>query len=96
MWTAKYTPIILNNNSRYFDADTLSGRGVLIPSYIFNEIGLFDEDLPQYSADYEYFIRAKKRNIKLLIDSESIVYTYPDDSEIKNSNASLKEILFSI
>lgn len=42
----------------------LPGRGLLIPRKVFKINGLFDENtFPQYGADFDYVLRARKNNI---------------------------------
>jgi GT2 family glycosyltransferase len=44
------------------------GRSVIIPKNVFDQIGLFDEThLPHYGADHDFYLRARKRGIQLLI-----------------------------
>jgi GT2 family glycosyltransferase len=48
--------------------DALSGKGMLIPVKVFNEIGLFNEvELPHYHADTEFTLRAAKKGFKIFI-----------------------------
>lgn len=50
------------------------GRGVLLPTSIFKEIGFFDEvNLPHYWADHDFYLRACKQGIPLFIASRAIV-----------------------
>jgi GT2 family glycosyltransferase len=59
--------------------DTLSCRGALIPVNVFKKIGLFNERyLPHYLADYEFFIRAHRHGIDLLMSYEAVVYNKDD------------------
>lgn len=73
---------------------TLPGRGTLIPKNVFEKIGLFDsKSFPQYAADYDFSIRAKKNGFELYINSEAILY-----SRFKNTgigNISDKEVLYT-
>lgn len=44
------------------------GRGVIVPKCVFEKIGLLDEKhLPHYGADHDFYLRAKKKGIPLLI-----------------------------
>jgi len=46
----------------------LNGRGTLIPATVFTTVGLFDEDrFPQYAADYDFALRARKNGIPVMI-----------------------------
>jgi len=50
------------------------GRGVLIASSAFADIGLLDEEsLPHYWADHDFYLRAKKNNWSLCISTKAIV-----------------------
>lgn len=52
----------------------VGGRGVIIPSQIFELLGFFDENnLPHYGADHDFYLRAKKKGVKLLIATDSFV-----------------------
>lgn len=42
-------------------AETLPGRGMLVPTEVFHRIGLLDEKaFPQYAADFDFSLRARK------------------------------------
>jgi GT2 family glycosyltransferase len=72
------------------DSDTLPGRGMLIPYQVFGRIGLFDEKrLPQYGADYDFSIRAKKAGYKLLVSCRAVVYA---DMKNEGYGSKLQEI----
>lgn len=58
------------------ESDTLPGRGLLIPSHVFREIGLFDQKrFPQYGGDYDFSLRAKKAGYRLLVSCKSFIYS---------------------
>ncbi len=53
----------------------LGGRGVLIPSTIFERFGLFDEvNLPSYYSDFDFFLRCGGRGILLFIAADAKIY----------------------
>lgn len=53
----------------------LGGRGVLIPSSVFERFGLFDEvNLPSYYCDFDFFLRCRNRGILLFIAADARVY----------------------
>ncbi len=57
--------------------DTLPGKGTLIPVEIFSKIGNFNyKRLPHYIGDYEFFCRAKKRGLKLLVGTKARLYNF--------------------
>ena len=57
-------------NLKKIETDYLPGRGLLIPAFVFEKIGFFDENnFPQSAADYDFTIRAKKNNIDIFCNS---------------------------
>lgn len=66
--------------------DVLSTRGVLIPVEVFKRIGVFEKRLRHYAADYEFFMRAKKRGFKLCMSSEAVVYGSEQDKVAEDSS----------
>ena len=54
----------------------LTGRGLLIPTKIFQLIGYFDEKFPQYGSDEEFCLCARKHGFDILIDCDSIIYSH--------------------
>lgn len=50
------------------------GRGALIPREVFDVVGLMDEvNLPHYAADHDFYLRCRKQNIALFIDTASVI-----------------------
>lgn len=96
--TAKY--IYLNRNNFYDynlqnrETDFLPGRGTLISIKIFRQIGFYDEMLPHYGADYEFSYRAKKNNIKLIVNYNSPVFIFSGNTGINNEINRLSIIEF--
>jgi GT2 family glycosyltransferase len=71
------------------ESDALPGRGMLVPSRVFKEIGLFDKKhMPQYGADYDFSLRAKKAGYRLLVSCQSVVYS---DIENKGYHSYLRD-----
>jgi len=74
----RYHPFLApyqKNLSGLHKSVVLPGRGVLIPTEVFEKIGYFDEKaLPQYKADYEFVLRANKKNIKTLISWDAVIF----------------------
>jgi len=65
----------------------VGGRGVIIPSTVFNRIGMFDEaDLPHYGADHDFYLRARGAGIKLFTACQAAV-------DIDNSTTTLSKKL---
>ena len=52
----------------------LSGRGILYPMAIFEELGLYDEKLIQYSSETDFTYRASKAGENVWISYNAIVY----------------------
>ena len=52
----------------------LGGRGVIIPTVVFERVGVFDElNLPHYGADHDFYLRCQKRGIPLFIATDASV-----------------------
>ena len=65
--------VINEKHNRKFDlnkkieVDWSGGMGVLIPKSVFTKVGLFDaENFPQYKGDFDFFLRAKKKGVRLI------------------------------
>jgi len=105
-WTAKFTRIARGGSrndarareGRYQTVDVLSGRGMLIPSAVFGEAGLFDEQrLPHYAADYEFAVRARRHGYALLVDYDAVVVAATGLTGLNNEDRPLpwKDLLRS-
>lgn len=55
---------------------SLPGRGILIPTNLLEELGLFDEKFKQYGSDSDFIFRARENNIKVFISWNAKLYTY--------------------
>ncbi len=78
-----------NIHCEVISTDTLPGRGMLIPSDVFNKIGLFDErHLPQYGADFDFSLRAKEAGYKLIVSRDATIHSDTENKgyETKNYN----------
>jgi len=62
-------------DKEYYEVDSLTGKGVLIPLVVFNEIGCFNDSIRHYHADTEFFIRAKNNNFNLHYLTTSFLYS---------------------
>lgn len=52
----------------------LGGRGTLIPVSVFDRVGLLDEEnLPHYGADHDFYLRCRRRGVRLLIAHDARV-----------------------
>lgn len=95
-WTAKYKSSIrvidfhqLKEKFTSFDTDLLPGRGTLIPIEAFQKVGLFDEvNFPHYAADEEFSNRCKNNGYKLIVSSNSIVFSEIEATGLKNVHQS--------
>ena len=55
----------------------LSGRGMWIPLSVIRKVGWMNEkNFPQYAADEEYSIRARKQGYELFFSTRAILYSY--------------------
>jgi GT2 family glycosyltransferase len=62
----------LNGRDGVVEADSLNGKGALIPVSVFREVGLYrSELLPHYHADTEFVIRAKRSGYGVRLDYHS-------------------------
>jgi GT2 family glycosyltransferase len=59
----------------------LPGRGLLIPSLVFNKVGLFDADrFPQVMADYDFSGKATKAGYETFCNCDARLLIYPQES----------------
>ncbi|MBK5273828.1 MAG: glycosyltransferase family 2 protein [Desulfuromonadales bacterium] len=66
---------------RIVEVPLANGNSTLIPAQVFREIGFFDEiNCPQYHADSEFLLRARKKGYKILVDRESKIYNKSEKS----------------
>lgn len=88
-WSREIRPLLKNNcqGQKYsardlpglLEVDAVSGRGLLIPAHVIEEIGLFDDvKFPHGYADHEFCMRAKKKGYRLLINTRALIYSHPD------------------
>ncbi len=64
--------------NEFYEVDTFTGKGVLIPIGVFKEIGLFHNELRQYHADTEFFFRAKKSGYHLYLLKRSKLLSHTE------------------
>lgn len=71
----------------------LPGRGILIPSKVFTDIGFFDaKNFPQSAADYDFSLKAAKAGYSVIVNTRVILYslgemtgsTFRDPYSLKN------------
>ncbi|RKY03939.1 MAG: hypothetical protein DRP55_00205 [Spirochaetes bacterium] len=80
------------------EVDWLTGMSVLIPKKVFNIIGYYDDkNFPQYTADAEFSMRAKKNGFRLIYEPRSLVWNagVEDVTEQQDIKTIIKD-LFSI
>lgn len=63
--------------------NVLTGRGTLFPARVFHEVGLFNEKLVHYGADYEFAARCERAGHTLLIGYKAVVMSRTDLSGLK-------------
>jgi len=86
----------------YLKSDTIAARGLLIPGYVINKVGLLDEiNFPQYRSDEDYALSCRKAGINVYISTSCIVYNNRANTGYDHTihEVSLKKIyrsLFSI
>jgi GT2 family glycosyltransferase len=79
-------------NCDFKEVDSLSGKGVLIPAFVFNKIGLYNfEMLPHYHADTEFIRRVKQLlDIKVYINYKTKVFSHQKLSGLGQINTEPK------
>jgi GT2 family glycosyltransferase len=88
--TAKSTPIRPTPGSSIQPVDRLPGRGTLIRTQVFRDLGLFDfEHLPHYAADLDFAHRASRHGYELLLSYEAKVFSHIDETGMAGVNRSL-------
>jgi GT2 family glycosyltransferase len=87
---------------KVIDSDMLPGRGTLIPMTIFDEVGMYDsKNFPQYAADEDFSLRARKKGWQLLIPTNVFVKSHIDQTGTDVENLrfgfrTYKNLFFSI
>jgi|RhiMetdeSRZDD1v2_1073273.scaffolds.fasta_scaffold15181_5 GT2 family glycosyltransferase len=70
----RYGYINRDDLSGCVSAVALPGRGMLVPTAVFKDIDLFDNKaFPQYAADFDFSLRARKAGYKLLCCCDTAV-----------------------
>ncbi len=64
-----------DDQARMLPTQVLPGRGMLIHTKVLDTIGLFDENLVQYSSDDEYCLRALKFGFQVCVCWLAVVYS---------------------
>jgi GT2 family glycosyltransferase len=64
-----------NTFAKPFEVDWLPGMGTLIPRALFEQIGGYDSvAMPQYLADTDYALRARRAGWRIIVEPRSRVY----------------------
>ena len=74
----------------------LGGRGVIIPSSVFKNIGYFDEEmLPHYGSDHDFYIRCRKNGVPLYVCPKARILTDSTSTSAADSpgHLSLREFI---
>lgn len=90
---------IRNVKVDYCEADSLSGKGVLVPIKVFRQVGIYNfEKLPHYHADTEFIRRAKEMGGFLcFINYKAKVFSHQELSGLGqiNTEPNVKEFVQS-
>lgn len=73
----------------------LPGRGMLIPTSVLKELNFFDENFIQYHSDFDFTLRAKKKNIGVFICWDARIYSFLEKTASGSSflKSSFKSLL---
>ena len=75
--------IIFDDNTTLLELSVVSGRGMLIPRKIIENIGLLDEKrFPQYYADVAYSVKVKNKGFKIFCNNKAILYSHTNSTGI--------------
>ena len=68
----------------------MGGRGVIIPTKVFQQIGLLDEkNLPHYLADHDFYLRCQKAGISLMIAMDAQLSVDNTRTTIANQSSNM-------
>jgi GT2 family glycosyltransferase len=66
---------VLERRRNPFEVELLTGCGSLIPTECYRTVGLYDRRmLPQYHADADFTLRARKHGYRILVDLRAVIY----------------------
>ncbi len=66
--------------ARTVEVPFANGNSTLIPAKVFRKIGFYDEEnCPQYHADTDLILRARKHGYRVLVDNNSIIFNKADN-----------------
>jgi len=91
------TASFLKDNDTIVGIDTLPGKGTLIPVEVFVKIGLLNNILlPHYASDFEFFCRAKRKGVNLIVSKKARIYNFAKATGTEHGNfhhtASYKDV----
>lgn len=78
-----------SKETEIFETDWVSGGAMLVKRELFSELGGFDEKFFMYYEDVDFCLRARKRNIKVVVDPRARVFHESGKSH-QNSKAKKK------
>ncbi len=85
----KWNEDLNNITFDFVNVDSLSGKGCLISTDVFKEIGLYNsEKLPHYYADTEFAYRAKKKGFSILLFYKHRIVSFTEESGLGQLNSS--------
>ncbi len=84
-WSASYKSLlnVISPDSWHglHEVTHFPGRGLFIPSKVFEKIGLYDEiNFPHYVADYDFTHKAKRAGFKIFCNYDAKLKIYPEES----------------
>jgi GT2 family glycosyltransferase len=80
-WLARFDRPGIKYDDNLVEVTHLPGRGMLIPSKIIEQIGMFDErELPHYGADDDYSMRARAAGFRNYCVSGAKIYSRASES----------------
>jgi GT2 family glycosyltransferase len=83
----------VRNISNPFPVDCMPGNGVLLPRAVFEQVGGYDEKhMPQYHADSDLVMRAKKHGFVPVIAVDAVIYNHIVTTPLVNNR---RDLIFS-
>lgn len=80
-WLTAASKSLLFEKRALVETTHYPGRGLLIPTAVFDRVGLFDSvHFPQTAADYDFTHHARRKGFRIFCDSASVLPIYPAES----------------
>ena len=73
---------LITPNGKYQEVYYMNGNFVIIPNYIYKELGIIDKIFTHGLGDYDYGLRAQKKGLKVLLTPEYIGETNRHDNDL--------------